>query len=92
MSGPVAITGLACHFAPETRNLPQGGTVTRYTGGQCLIDFPRPEGGKAYICEIRRLRPGKGRLGAWRKTALAELVEREQTPDAGHEKTITTER
>ena len=61
MSGPVAISGLACHFAPEARNLAQGETATRYARGKCLIDFPRPAGGKAYICEIRRLRPGKER-------------------------------
>ena len=59
MSGPVAITGLACHFAPETRNLAQGGTAPRYAGGKCLIDWPHPEGRQAYFCEIRRLRPGK---------------------------------
>ena len=46
MTAPVVISGLACHFAPETRNLATGGTATRYTGGKCLIDFPRPAGGK----------------------------------------------
>ena len=36
MSGPVAITGLACHFAPETRNLATGGTPPRRFGaGPC---------------------------------------------------------
>lgn len=34
MSGPVVISGLACHFDPETRNLVNGETATRYTGGQ----------------------------------------------------------
>ena len=72
MSGPVVITGLACHFDPETRNLATGGKATRYAFSKCLIDFPRPEGGKKYICEIRRLRPGKGRPGAWRKAALPD--------------------
>lgn len=71
MSGPVAITGLACHFAPETRDQANGEPATRYIGGKCLIDWPRPEGGKAYICETRRLRPGQG-PGAWRNRAVAD--------------------
>lgn len=68
MSGPVVISGLACHFAPETRVQSNGEPATRYIGGKCLIDWPRPEGGKAYICETRRLRPA----GAWRNRAVAD--------------------
>ena len=79
MSGPVVITGLACHFAPETRNLAQGGTATRYAFGKCLIDFPRPEGGKVYM---RRLHGGPSVTADYAPVAdLADLAEREQTTD-----------
>ena len=84
MSGPVVIDRLDCVFIPATRP-DRYGEATRYIC-QADITWPRPEGGEAYICQVRRLRPGKARPGAWRKKPVGDdpgpaVVIRQRRPD-----------
>ena len=84
MSGPVVIDHLESVFIPVAR-ADRYGEPTRYICQAC-ISWPRPEGGDKYICQVRRLRPGKGRPGAWRKKPVGDepgpaVVIRQRRPD-----------